>query len=52
MSIHLLIKIKRFLPCFLLKDDAELLDSTVKIARGQAVLDAFQQGIKLSGGGC
>lgn len=36
----------------LLKDDAELLDSTVKIARGQDVLDAFQQGVKLSGDGC
>ncbi|MDT6979547.1 iron-sulfur cluster biosynthesis family protein [Levilactobacillus zymae] len=36
----------------LLKDDAELLDSTVKIARGQDVLDAFQRGIKLSGDDC
>lgn len=36
----------------LLKDDAELLDSTVRIARGADVLAAFQQGIKLNGQGC
>lgn len=36
----------------LLKDDAELLDSTVRIARGTEVLVAFQQGIKLNGQGC
>ena len=36
----------------LLKDDAELLDSTVRIARGAEVLAAFQQGIKLNGQGC